>query len=134
MIFYADLKGIGGVSIDESAKAALEALENKIIPVQTVSSTVKSALTTLHDLSASVPSQVTSYLSQLKSLASAQVGSQSYTYTSPSGKIVTISSHFLDGETVNMVVSLSKEIQNASPPQNASLSHAGCFPTPQSYT
>ena len=63
LVLTSHVGGAAGLSIDKSAEAALKVLENEVFPVQTVTSTVKSALTVLQPLSTSIPSQVTSYLS-----------------------------------------------------------------------
>ena len=114
--------GSTGLAIEKSAEDALKALENKIFPVQTVSYTVKSALSVLQPLSASIPIQVKSYLSELESLASAQIGSKTYTYKYRCGnvtKVITIHSHFLDEDTAKRVLTLSQEMQNASSMQGS---------------
>ena len=114
--------GSAGLAIEKSAEDALKALENKIFPVQSVSDAVKSALSVLQPLSASIPIQVKSYLSALESLASAQIGSKTYTYKYQSGtdsKVITIYSHFLDEDTVKQVLTLSQEMENASSMQGS---------------
>ena len=114
--FVLHTDGSAGLVIEKSAEDVLKALENEIFPIQTVSLVVQSALSVLQPLSASIPTQVKSYLSELESLASTQIGSKTYTYEYHCGnvsKVITIYSHFLDADTANQALTLSQEMQNA---------------------